>query len=159
MVCCCVHITAVVTCIENANSSSQPKMKVERNNQCWTFWESKSSRLCWIPVWLRLWKHQEIQRSQEIDFRISRFQGFQISIFSWFQEEESVRFRGHQAEVAMITITACSYLTLGDPPQQPGWPLTPQQQPKISSFSRQLQVICPTIPDWPLRSNCWKQNG
>ena len=31
---------------------------------------------------------------------------------------ESVRFRGHQAEVAMITITACSYLTLVDPYQQ-----------------------------------------
>ena len=34
------------------------------------------------------------------------------------EEKESVRFRGHQAEVAMITITACSYLTLVDPNQQ-----------------------------------------
>ena len=44
------------------------------------------------------------------DFKVSRFQDF-IQVL----EEESVRFRGHQAEVAMITITACSYLTLGDP--------------------------------------------
>ena len=44
-----------------------------------------------------------------------RFQDLEISSFQVL-EEESVRFRGHQAEVAMITITACSYLTLGDPP-------------------------------------------
>ena len=37
---------------------------------------------------------------------------------SWLRREETgVRFRGHQAEVAMITITACSYLTLVDPQQ------------------------------------------
>ena len=53
------------------------------------------------------------------DFKISKFQDFKISNIQVL-EEESVRFRGHQAEVAMITITACSYLTLGDPPQQPG---------------------------------------
>ena len=47
------------------------------------------------------------------DFKVSRFQDF-IQVL----EEESVRFRGHQAEVAMITITACSYLTLVDPKQQ-----------------------------------------
>ena len=53
------------------------------------------------------------------DLEISRLQDFKFSKFQVL-EEKSVRFRGHQAEVAMITITACSYLTLGDPPQQPG---------------------------------------
>ena len=48
---------------------------------------------------------------------ISRSRDFKFSSFQLL-EEESVRFRGHQAEVAMITITACSYLTLVDPKQQ-----------------------------------------
>ena len=81
------------------------------------------------------------------DLEISRFQDFKISSFQVL-EEESVRFRGHQAEVAMITITACSYLTLGDPPQQPECPHTTANthQPAKASPSRLLQVTPPQQP-------------
>ena len=48
---------------------------------------------------------------------------------SWLRREETgVRFRGHQAEVAMITITACSYLTLVDPQQHQKHPEVVQQE-------------------------------
>ena len=107
MVCCCVHITAVVTCIENANSTKN-------------------------YIYSDFCKHESKESKDstgsagslgDSDFGSTRrFSEARREGPAWKREEkeekESVRFRGHQAEVAMITITACSYLTLVDPNQQ-----------------------------------------
>ena len=71
-----------------------------------------------------------------------RFQDLEISNFQLL-EEESVRFRGHQAEVAMITITACSYLTLGDPPTTPWVTPPPNNNQKYLRFQDSFKSSVP----------------